>query len=133
MASEMGGAAASAQMGGVAQQSLQRGMNIPPTIEIRPGYLFNVMVTTDLVLQGLTGTEAEGSKVENGAEKKTLTSSYLTLTIGGHLKKEIDAYVEYALRVGGQEIDPAEVVRLMLWHFLETNEGFSAWRSTRIY
>jgi type IV secretory pathway VirB10-like protein len=52
MASEMGGAAASAQMGGVAQQSLQRGMNIPPTIEIRPGYLFNVEITTDLTLPG---------------------------------------------------------------------------------
>ena len=34
--------------------------------------------------------------MESGAEKKTLTPSYLTLTIGGHLKKEIDAYVEYA-------------------------------------
>ena len=66
--------------------------------------------------------------MESGAEKKTLTSSYLTLTIGGHLKKEIDAYVEYAHRVGRQEIDPAEVVRLMLWHFLETNEEFSAWQ-----
>jgi len=35
--------------------------------------------------------------VESGAEKKTLTPSYLTLTIGGYLKKEIDAYVEYAI------------------------------------
>jgi len=50
MASEMGGAAVSGQMGGVVQQSLQRGMNIPPTIEIRPGYLFNVEITTDLTL-----------------------------------------------------------------------------------
>ena len=32
--------------------SLQRGMNIPPTLEIRPGYQFNVMVTNDLVLPG---------------------------------------------------------------------------------
>jgi len=52
MASEMGGAAVSGQVGGVAQQSLQRGMNIPPTIEIRPGYLFNVEITTDLTLPG---------------------------------------------------------------------------------
>ena len=44
--------------------------------------------------------------MESGAEKKTLTSSYLTLTIGGFLKKEIDAYVEYAVKVGGQKIDP---------------------------
>ena len=52
VASEMGGAAVSGQVGGVAQQSLQRGMNIPPTIQIRPGYLFNVEITTDLTLPG---------------------------------------------------------------------------------
>ena len=52
--------------------------------------------------------------MESGAEKKTLTSSYLTLTIGGYLKKEIDAYVEYAHKVGGQKNDPAEVAQLML-------------------
>jgi len=63
---------------------------------------------------------------------KTLTSSYLTLTIGGHLKKEIDAYVEYAHKVGGQEIDPEEMVRLMLWHFFETTEEFSWKKKTRI-
>jgi type IV secretory pathway VirB10-like protein len=50
--SEMGGAAASQQLGQVAQGSLQRGMNIPPNLEIRPGYQFNVMVTNDLVLPG---------------------------------------------------------------------------------
>jgi type IV secretory pathway VirB10-like protein len=50
--SEMGGAAASQQLGQVAQSSLQRGMNIPPTLEIRPGYQFNVMVTNDLILPG---------------------------------------------------------------------------------
>lgn len=50
--SQTGGAAASQQLGEVAQSSLQRGMNIPPTLEIRPGYQFNVMVTNDLVLPG---------------------------------------------------------------------------------
>ena len=50
--SETGGAAASQQLGQVAQSSLQRGMNIPPTLEIRPGYQFNVMVTNDLILPG---------------------------------------------------------------------------------
>jgi type IV secretion system protein VirB10 len=49
---EMGGSAASSQMGGVGQQALQRGMSASPTIEIRPGYQFNVMVTQDLVLPG---------------------------------------------------------------------------------
>ena len=71
--------------------------------------------------------------MESGTEEKTLTPSYLTLAIGGDLKKEIDAYVEYAHKVGRQKNDPAEVAQLMLWHFLETNEEFSAWRKTRIY
>ncbi len=49
---EMGGSAASSQMGAVGQQTSQQGMNSSPTIQIRPGYQFNVMVTQDLVLPG---------------------------------------------------------------------------------
>jgi type IV secretory pathway VirB10-like protein len=49
MAGETAGSAASGQLGGIAQQMIGQGMNRPPTIEIRPGYEFEVMVTTDLV------------------------------------------------------------------------------------
>lgn len=52
MASEMAGSGASAQFGSVGQQMLGSGMNRPQTIEIRPGYQFNVMVTEDLVFPG---------------------------------------------------------------------------------
>ena len=52
MASEMAGAGASAQMGAAGQQMIGNGMNRPPTLEIRPGYQFNVMVTEDLALPG---------------------------------------------------------------------------------
>ena len=131
--SEMGGAAASQQLGQVAQSSLQRGMNIPPTSEIRPGYQFNVMVTNDLVLAGalpeLTGAATE---MEPNVERTTLIPNYLIVRIGGFLKQEIDAYVEYAREVGHRRIDPEEVARSMLWHFVETNEEFSAWRKTRM-
>ncbi len=48
MAGEMAGSAASGQYGALGQQMLGNGMNRPPTIEIRPGYQFNVMVTQDL-------------------------------------------------------------------------------------
>jgi type IV secretory pathway VirB10-like protein len=51
-ASETAGSAASAQMGALGQQRLSNGMNRPPTIEIRPGYQFDVMVTEDLVFPG---------------------------------------------------------------------------------
>jgi type IV secretion system protein VirB10 len=52
MAGEMAGSAASGQFGSLGQQMMAQGMNRPPTIEIRPGYRFDVMVTEDLVFPG---------------------------------------------------------------------------------
>jgi type IV secretory pathway VirB10-like protein len=36
----------------IGQQYASRGMSIPPTLEVRPGYRFVVMVTKDMVLPG---------------------------------------------------------------------------------
>ena len=44
---EMGSALAS-QLGQASLQLLQRNMNISPTLEIRPGYRFNIVLTKDL-------------------------------------------------------------------------------------
>jgi type IV secretory pathway VirB10-like protein len=52
MAGQQAGAGASAQLGAVGQESIRSGMNRPATIEIRPGYQFNVMVTEDLTFPG---------------------------------------------------------------------------------
>jgi type IV secretory pathway VirB10-like protein len=52
MAGQQAGAGASAQLGAVGQESIRSGMNRPATIEIRPGYQFNVMVTADLAFPG---------------------------------------------------------------------------------
>ncbi|MFC7208806.1 TrbI/VirB10 family protein [Comamonas endophytica] len=38
------------QMGQLGMQMAQRNMNIQPTLQIRPGYEFNVMVTKDIIL-----------------------------------------------------------------------------------
>lgn len=38
------------QLGNAGLSFIQRGMNLAPTLKIRPGYLFNVMVTKDIVL-----------------------------------------------------------------------------------
>jgi type IV secretory pathway VirB10-like protein len=38
------------QMGQLGMGSIQRGMSLPPTLTIRPGYRFNVMVSKDLIL-----------------------------------------------------------------------------------
>ena len=53
MASQTAGSAASGQFGSVGQQMIGQGMNRAPTIEIRPGYQFNVMITEDLVFPGV--------------------------------------------------------------------------------
>ncbi|NLV97035.1 MAG: conjugal transfer protein TrbI [Desulfovibrionales bacterium] len=47
---EMGSALA-AQLGQTTLQLLQKNLNIKPTLEIRPGYQFNVIVTKDMVFQ----------------------------------------------------------------------------------
>ena len=47
---EMGSALAS-QLGQATLQILQKNLNIAPTLEIRPGYQFNVIVTKDLVFE----------------------------------------------------------------------------------
>jgi Type IV secretory pathway, VirB10 components len=43
--------ALAAQLGQTTLQLLQRNLNIKPTLEIRPGYQFNVIVTKDMVFQ----------------------------------------------------------------------------------
>jgi type IV secretion system protein VirB10 len=46
------GAAVGQQLGSTASELIRRGMTIGPTLEIRPGYPFNVMVTQDVVFPG---------------------------------------------------------------------------------
>jgi type IV secretory pathway VirB10-like protein len=52
MASQAAGSAASGQLGQLGQQMIARGLNRPPTLEIRPGYKFDLLVTQDLVFPG---------------------------------------------------------------------------------
>ena len=46
------GAAVGQELGQTSNELIRRGINIAPTVEIRPGYAFNVMVTQDLVFPG---------------------------------------------------------------------------------
>ncbi len=45
-------ASLASQLGQTTQMLLQRNLNIKPTLEIRPGYQFNVIVTKDVVFKG---------------------------------------------------------------------------------
>jgi type IV secretion system protein VirB10 len=45
-------AALAAQLGQATLQLLQKNLNIKPTLEIRPGYQFNVVVTKDVAFRG---------------------------------------------------------------------------------
>jgi len=51
------------------------------------------------------------TEMEPNVERTTLIPNYLVVRIGGFLKQEIDAYVEYAHEVGNRRIDPEEVAR----------------------
>ncbi|ECB2918775.1 TrbI/VirB10 family protein [Salmonella enterica] len=48
------------QMGQIGMQMAQRNMNIQPTLEIRPGYEFNIMVTKDIILPTWEGHPMAG-------------------------------------------------------------------------
>ncbi len=44
----------------VSTELIRREMNVPPTLEVRPGYLFNVMVTQDIVFPGEYEESSQG-------------------------------------------------------------------------
>ena len=49
------------QMGQIGMQMAQRNMNIQPTLEIRPGYEFTIMVTKDILLPTWEGHPMAGA------------------------------------------------------------------------
>lgn len=53
-ASQTVGAALGQQLGQTGMNITQKNLNIQPTLEIRPGYRFNIMVTADMILPPVT-------------------------------------------------------------------------------
>ncbi|WP_442765298.1 TrbI/VirB10 family protein, partial [Sulfurospirillum cavolei] len=47
------------QMSTVASEMIRKNMNIAPTLEIRPGYKFNIFVTKDIILEPLSLEKGE--------------------------------------------------------------------------
>lgn len=56
------------QMGEFGMEIARRGMNIPPTITIRPGYIFNVMVKKDMILPAYQDRWGNGNVHQVSAE-----------------------------------------------------------------
>jgi len=52
-ASQVIGASVGAQLAQTGNQLIQKNLSIQPTIEIRPGYTFNVMVNKDIIFPGI--------------------------------------------------------------------------------
>ena len=46
------GAAGEQQLGSTSAEFIRRGMTVAPTLKIRPGYPFTVMVTHDVIVPG---------------------------------------------------------------------------------
>ena len=65
-AADVASASLGQNLGQVATEVVRRGLNRQPTLVVRPGYRFNIMVTQDLVLPG---PYAEGAtkNVQSGA------------------------------------------------------------------
>lgn len=57
------------QMGEFGMEIARRGMNIPPTITIRPGYLFNIMVKKDMILPAYQDRWGNGTLHEVSLDK----------------------------------------------------------------
>lgn len=54
-AQQIGAAALGQQMAQLGMQIARRNLNMQPTLEIRPGYIFNIMVSKDIILPPWTG------------------------------------------------------------------------------
>ncbi len=61
------------QMGETGRGVIQKNLNIQPTLEIRPGYLFNVMVSKDIVFPGPWSDRRGDTTTAQGAPRKAAT------------------------------------------------------------
>ena len=67
-------AALGQQLGMLGMQVARRNLSIQPTLEIRPGYLFDIMITKDIILPPWTGHPLQQLRSVQGAGTETDTS-----------------------------------------------------------
>lgn len=68
-AQQIGAAAMGQQMAQLGMQLARRNLNMAPTLEIRPGYLFDIMINKDMILPPWRGHPAALSKVSQGGNE----------------------------------------------------------------
>lgn len=73
-AQQIGAAALGQQMAQLGMQLARRNLNMQPTLEIRSGYLFNVMITKDIILPPWRGHSGAQNAAFKEAEAETETS-----------------------------------------------------------
>lgn len=91
------GAAVGQELGQTSAEVIRRGINVAPTIEIRPGHAFNVMVTQDLVSRGRTLTRCAPVQSYPAAELKGRAP--------GELHRALTGYAAYYRETTGQSIE----------------------------
>lgn len=111
------------ELGQTGNELIRRGINIAPTLEIRPGYTFNVMVTQDLVFPG--PYEEAGRP---GSRSRTYPAAELKGRVPGDLYRALEAYATYYWETTKQAIEVWALVVLRLQQFVDTDWEFQAWR-----
>jgi type IV secretion system protein VirB10 len=73
-AQQIGAAALGQQMAQLGMQIARRNLNMQPTLEIRPGYTFNIMVNKDIILPPWRGHPLHQTKAVSAVESESETS-----------------------------------------------------------
>lgn len=73
-AQQIGAAALGQQMAQLGMQLARRNLNMQPTLEIRPGYTFNIMVSKDMILPPWKGHPMAQNAAVQGVGTETETS-----------------------------------------------------------
>lgn len=73
-AQQIGAAALGQQMAQLGMQLARRNLNMQPTLEIRPGYVFDIMVNKDIILPPWTGHPSAQNRIVQGVGEETSAS-----------------------------------------------------------
>jgi hypothetical protein len=100
-------------------------MSVARTNEIRPGHVFNVMVTEDLLVPGTLRRRGARMKLR---PIQTQPAAELKKRVPGELHRALTAYASYDRETTGRTIEPWPLIVQFLHQFLDADLDFQAWR-----